>query len=923
MAPKRGFYFYPIFLIVSLSALFFFSLYRSSSLSLSSSPPIPQFPLTITNFNNIPNPNFQISPKFSFTIKVLTYDRLRSLSRCLRSLSAAHYDNDKVNIHIFIDHFKILDQKDQKDQDSEYLDKKLNESREILDFVDGFEWKFGEKMVHYRTGNVGLQAQWLEAWWPVSDDEFAFIVEDDIELSPLYYRFLKSLIIGYYYNASNYSPWIYGASLQRPRFVPGKHGNKINIDKETKVFLYQLVGTWGQLLFPKPWKEFRLWYDTHKTKGVKPILDGMTFAIQDMGQLSYFLGIEVVRSGSDIILSQQKYINELLARANMSKAQPVPSPCTTGVSLSLGDSSPFDDPVKYRQMVGALQYVTLSRPDITYAVNKVCQFMHSPTGNHWSAVKRILRYLHGTSNHGLLISSSSSSILHAYTDAHNLTAFSDSDWAGCPDDRRSTGGYAIYLGSNLISWSARKQRTVSRSSTEAEYKALANTVAELTWLETLMTELRVPMRMAPILWCDNLGATYLSANPVFHARTKHVEVDFHFVREKVAQRKLSVQFISTHDQIADVFTKPLPSDRFLLLKSKLKVTTGWYKKMGDRIWTPWFIKFIHARGYFNIYTNFLNESALSVSHRDTGVNYGKTAGPDSNLIQESSRESNVFKLEPLRNLKWYDFCFREVIPDRIVTNIDELEPVLKSVQKANALVVVSVDQMSKMLTRNLLCHFARLNVWNYIFVGPDSEFLLDLARRGHPVVNVDAFFDKLKEYKSRKLSKENIVKALVVKKALEMKYDTWVLDHDMVPVKADFFLDSVKRNPTVDFYVGNRLGLLFARSTGSGIWNNRFVNEIAQTADPTMSKDGGGFGFIAGKLLERKGVKLERFDEGLGFSVEINAGDDNGIVLKNDTKVVFWSSDAGSGLVQNRLESLGLWIIDSESHCKAVICHPS
>ncbi|KAM0038591.1 putative RNA-directed DNA polymerase [Helianthus debilis subsp. tardiflorus] len=298
---------------------------------------------------------------------------------------------------------------------------------------------------------------------------------------------------------------------------------------------------------------------------------GQTFAIQDMGQLSYFLGIEVVRSGSDLILSQQKYINELLARANLSKAKPVPSPCTTSASLSLGDSSPFADPVKYRQMVGALQYVTLSRPDITYAVNKVCQFMHSPTENHWSAVKRILRYLHGTSNHGLLISSSSSSVLHAYTDAHNLTAFSDSDWAGCPDDRRSTGGYAIYLGSNLISWSARKQRTVSRSSTEAEYKALANTVAELTWLETLMTELRVPMRMAPILWCDNLGATYLSANPVFHARTKHVEVDFHFVREKVAQRKLSVQFISTHDQIADIFTKPLPSDRFLFLKSKLKV----------------------------------------------------------------------------------------------------------------------------------------------------------------------------------------------------------------------------------------------------------------------------------------------------------------------------------------------------------------
>ncbi|KAK9059072.1 hypothetical protein SSX86_021691 [Deinandra increscens subsp. villosa] len=611
--PKRAFY--PLFIVLSLSALFILSLYRSSSVSLSSSPPISQFP----------NPSLQNSPKFTLTIKLLTFDRLPSLSRCLRSLAAAHYDDQKVNIHIFIDHFTVSDHSDQKD---EYLDKKLNESREILDFVDGFEWRFGEKMVHYRTGNVGLQAQWLEAWWPASDDEFAFVVEDDIELSPLYYRFLKGLIVDYYYNASNYSPWIYGASLQRPRFVPGKHGNKININKGTQVFLYQLVGTWGQLLFPKPWKEFRLWYDTHKTKGVKPILDGM-------------------------------------------------------------------------------------------------------------------------------------------------------------------------------------------------------------------------------------------------------------------------------------------------------VTTGWYKKMGERIWTPWFIKFIHARGYFNIYTNFLNESALSVSHRDTGVNYGKSAGPDSNLIQESSHEINLFKLEPLRNLKWYDFCFREVIPDRIVTSVDELEPVLKSAQKGNALVIVSVDKTSKLLTRNLLCHFERLDVWNYVFVGHDSDFLIDLARRGHPVINVDAFFDKLKAYQSFKLKKKIIVKALVVKKALEMKYDTWVLDHDMVPVKADLFRELVKLDSTIDFYVGKRLGLLFARSSGSATWNDRFVNEIALMAEPTVSKDGGAFGFVAGKVLESKGARLQRLDGDLGFSVKTDTGNDNGILLKNETQVVFWSSDTGSGLVQNRLESLGLWIIDSESHCKAVICHPS
>ncbi|KAK1412849.1 hypothetical protein QVD17_34395 [Tagetes erecta] len=298
-----------------------------------------------------------------------------------------------------------------------------------------------------------------------------------------------------------------------------------------------------------------------------------TFPVQDLGKLSYFLGIEIIPRDKDIVLSQKKYILDLLHRAGLSQAKPVPSPMVTTTHLTLDDSSPFDNPVRYRQVVGALQYVTLSRPDLTFAVNKVCQFMHSPTVNHWSAVKRILRYLKGTSDYGLVFRHDTGCQLHAYTDS-SLTAFSDADWAGCPDDRRSTGGFAIYLGNNLVSWAARKQKTVSRSSTESEYKALADTVAELTWLETLLRELRAPVTTAPTLWCDNLGATYLSANHVFHARTKHVEIDFHFVREKVAQGKLAVQFISTQDQIADVFTKALPSQRFLLLRSKLQCG-GW------------------------------------------------------------------------------------------------------------------------------------------------------------------------------------------------------------------------------------------------------------------------------------------------------------------------------------------------------------
>lgn len=347
----------------------------------------------------------------------------------------------------------------------------------------------------------------------------------------------------------------------------GFHGSKT----DSSLFIYSSKGT---ILYMLVYVDDIILTGNNSTAIDKIIKQlSQTFALQDLGSLSYFLGIELVHKDSDILLSQKKYILELLQRANLSHAKPVSSPITTTANLYLGDSALFDDPVKYRQLVGALQYVTLSCPDITYAVNKVCQFMHSPTINHWSPVKRILWYLQGTSDYGLLIKQNSGSVLHAYTNSHapSLNAFSDADWVGSIDDRRSTGGYAIYLGNNLISWSARKQRTVSWSSTESEYKALADTVAELTWLEALLRELRVSMKSVPVLWCHNLGATYLLTNPVFHACTKHVEVDFHFVIEKVVARKLSIEFISTHDQIANIFTKPLLSQWFAEIRSKLQV----------------------------------------------------------------------------------------------------------------------------------------------------------------------------------------------------------------------------------------------------------------------------------------------------------------------------------------------------------------
>ena len=285
------------------------------------------------------------------------------------------------------------------------------------------------------------------------------------------------------------------------------------------------------------------------------------FSLKDLGALHQFLGMQVQRVGSDLFLSQRQYMIEILERAGMADCKPCATPVDLNPKLS-ADGAPVSDPTDFRSLAGALQYLTFTRPDISYAVQQVYLHMHDPREPHLTALKRILRYVRGTLHMGLFLRPSSQS---------DLVVYSDADWAGCPDTRKSTSGYAVFLGDNLISWSSKRQNTVSRSSAEAEYRAVANAVAEATWLRQLLSELHTPLRKTTLVYCDNISAVYMSSNPVQHQRTKHVEIDLHFVRERVALGDVRVLHVPTTSQFADIFTKGLPSSVFTEFRSSLNV----------------------------------------------------------------------------------------------------------------------------------------------------------------------------------------------------------------------------------------------------------------------------------------------------------------------------------------------------------------
>ncbi|XP_024172100.1 uncharacterized mitochondrial protein AtMg00810-like [Rosa chinensis] len=288
---------------------------------------------------------------------------------------------------------------------------------------------------------------------------------------------------------------------------------------------------------------------------------GRGFDIKDLGPLHYFLGLQVSSHNNGLHISQLKYAHDLLVKHDMLLSQPVSTPMFAKANLTATEGESLANPTTFREIVGSLQYLTITRPDIAFAVNSISQFMSQPHAPHLIAAKRILRYIKGTLDHGL-------SFIPQRQPVH-LSAYSDADWAGCPDSRRSTSGYLIYLGSNLISWCSKKQPTIARSSAESEYRSLAHASAKTTWLGFLLYELGALIQFPILLYCDNLSATYMASNPVFHARTKHIELDYHFVSEKVALGGHRVNYVPSVDQPADLLTKPLHKHRHLLLRTKL------------------------------------------------------------------------------------------------------------------------------------------------------------------------------------------------------------------------------------------------------------------------------------------------------------------------------------------------------------------
>lgn len=287
------------------------------------------------------------------------------------------------------------------------------------------------------------------------------------------------------------------------------------------------------------------------------------FEMTDLGQLKYFLGMEVIQDEGGIFLSQKKYAQDLLKRFDMVNCNSCSTPMNTKEKLTKEDNSGPAEAVKFRSLVGGLIYLTHTRPDINFSVSLISRFMQSPSKLHMGAAKRVLRYVSGTTGLGLW---------YRRSDDIKLTGFTDSNWAGCQDERKSTSGYLFSIGDTPVSWSTKKQTSVALSTAEAEYAAASAAACQAVWIRKILADVGYKQVHETVIYCDNTSAIAMARNPVQHGRCKHIEIKIHFIRELVTEGEITLEYVATEEQRADVLTKALSLPVFEHLKKRLGIT---------------------------------------------------------------------------------------------------------------------------------------------------------------------------------------------------------------------------------------------------------------------------------------------------------------------------------------------------------------
>lgn len=281
-----------------------------------------------------------------------------------------------------------------------------------------------------------------------------------------------------------------------------------------------------------------------------------------------FLGLQIEKlSNGSIHIHQEAYIKKILNRFNMAECKTVSTPIDCGQNLGDFVNDEIDSTYPYREAVGSLMFLAIgTRPDISYAIGVVSRYLEHPSPAHVNAVKRIFKYIRGTVNMGIFYNSN---------DVVDFVGYSDADYAGDNETRRSTSGYVFHIGSGVISWASTRQKSVSTSSTESEYIAACQAVKELVWIKQLVAELSSNQNIKAKFYMDNQSAIRLVKNPVFHKRTKHIDVQYHFIREKFQEDQFELEYINTDEQVADILTKGMNKSRhnylcdLMNLKSKV------------------------------------------------------------------------------------------------------------------------------------------------------------------------------------------------------------------------------------------------------------------------------------------------------------------------------------------------------------------